>query len=346
MRNRKSPQSVLTRSGFTLVEILIVIGIIGLLVATLVVAIGPSLESARINAVRTTIAKIDAAIQARVEAINSSEAVERAAKRLASAASISQAQAEFIIKKNAIRQALPQRVEDFRGFDRATGGSDNTTLPGSFTASDSDFCEPLFISLTEVSSIELLPGGPSLSLPLLDIDTINPSHVGDTDNDDNQEFIDEWNQPLRFYLWPTSLIRPGGGDISQAEFNAASILISGMEPFSGNTLAQSTTTHSLNNDSSNPTGLLNNAFSSTRTISGGLLTVTIEPFNQANYHAAGTFHTPLLVSSGPDQELGLEEPDDGTAANRLALPTDSDSGTAGVQPDLDVLSDNITNRQQ
>ena len=56
---------------------------------------------------------------------------------------------------------------------------------------------------------------------------------------------------------------------------------------------------------------------------------------ERDYHTGDTYHTPLIVSAGPDALLGLYEPNNTTQMGRLA------------QPDLSSLSallDNITNR--
>jgi prepilin-type N-terminal cleavage/methylation domain-containing protein len=65
-------------------------------------------------------------------------------------------------------------------------------------------------------------------------------------------------------------------------------------------------------------------------------------FNEANYHTPDTYHIPLIVSAGADEELGLFEPTDVTNRGNLAA---YDSSTS-FQTMRDRISDNITNRNR
>ena len=42
------------------------------------------------------------------------------------------------------------------------------------------------------------------------VDAFLEQEIADTDNDGLPEFVDAWGNPLRFYRWPTRLIKPFG----------------------------------------------------------------------------------------------------------------------------------------
>lgn len=358
MQSRHAQQSVPPRTGFSLVEILIVIGIIGLLVATLVVAIGPSLESARINATRTTIAQIDAAIQARVEAIAKLDVRVEAKKLAALTTSLDQDEAEFLLRKHLYRQALAQRPEDLLGFnlskdDAADSTSECDDAPYAqdwmgATSSDDDrltSAEVFFLAITEGGTLRVLPkdwtsmslgavtGGKSYQVPTLDVDSINPRHVGDLDNDGRPEFIDEWNNPIQFYSFPTRLIRPSGNGGSISLSNAT-VLMQGLP-------TDTSASGPLVQDPLDPIGDRRAVFDSGLTVnyfrnsSGGTESVSVSSFDEPAYHTRATYYAPLLVSAGPDGELGLGLPASTTTSERLCEVLDAT-----------VITDNITNRQQ
>ena len=68
---------------------------------------------------------------------------------------------------------------------------------------------------------------------------------------------------------------------------------------------------------------------------GSSTTINAVAFNEANYHTTNTYWVPLLVSSGPDQELGLNLPV-ASSPDHLAAP----------ESDPSPVFDNITNQQQ
>ncbi|MFZ9090047.1 MAG: hypothetical protein ACO3FE_08145, partial [Planctomycetaceae bacterium] len=77
-------------------------------------------------------------------------------------------------------------------------------------------------------------------------------------------------------------------------------------------------------------------------------------FNEANYHTPETYHTPLIVSPGPDGDIGLLEPvltdaSTNTYGNLASIPDVDADGDFDADDHLairDVLLDNITNRNR
>jgi len=65
-------------------------------------------------------------------------------------------------------------------------------------------------------------------------------------------------------------------------------------------------------------------------------------FNETNYHTPDTWHTPLIISGGADEELGLLEPTDDSGGNFGNL-AQLKSSAGSVR---DSFTDNITNRNR
>jgi hypothetical protein len=205
----------------------------------------------------------------------------------------------------------------------------------------------------------------------------------DLDNDgaangnDIPEIYDDWDRPLRFYTWSTGLIRPTGNltPIYAAFFETTvRPLIPDLLTPAGAVMNYDVYAHPLNQDPDDPTGALSAAmmlpppnayFVNPFNLAG--LGNPAQPFNESYYHTLDTALVPLIVSAGPDEDLGLFEPDgrdprDSTVPAsfplRLARPLAEDinaSGSLDPGEDLngdgimhapDDLFDNITNRQR
>ena len=75
-------------------------------------------------------------------------------------------------------------------------------------------------------------------------------------------------------------------------------------------------------------------------------------FNEANFHTPDTFHAPMVVSAGIDEELGLYEPwDVPNFGNLAAYNANLDTGNGPGQPSdfvamLALIQDNITSRNK
>jgi prepilin-type N-terminal cleavage/methylation domain-containing protein len=339
-------------AGFTLIELLVVLTIIGVLASISFVVLADSLQNARIEATRATIGHLDIAMQDRLEDFERLNLDPIAERFQAANPNIPLEVAYLLIKKDRFRAAFPQREEDLWGFngqsdepyDPAAYGDDSPLLVamwdaaaadwktdswmGRNTASAADSAELLYVALTDGSAFGPPPPG---------IDRITSSHVGDTDGDENLEFLDDWGQPLRFYNWPTRLVRPEGPgeDIDAALFALTVAVLTPDAP----TLPPGTASldfdlyaHPLNQDPDDVVGAL----------SAAVALNIIPDLDESVFHTIDTWHVPLIVSGGPDEELGLNEPN---AADelRLAQPLAADSSDTD---NLDLLYDNITNRQR
>ena len=312
------------KRGFTLVELLVVVAIIALLAALTIRVVGGVLGNARKAATQATLKKIQELLKSRVQAVDRHYGMQIknptklniAIPNLSPSASSSEyaggnlARARVIYRKALFKTYFPQTWAE-----AATAVADaGLTVPASVAGGPSESSEVLYFLLTKANVPGYEPVG---------VDAFTSAEVRDTDNDGMLEFIDSWGQPLRFYRWPTRLLKPTGDDgddnnASDINRDLASSLISGLPRLPAQ----------LNQDLDDPLGLLSNG---NWTTSGGV-TVDRARF-ETDFHTVTTYWSPLIVSPGPDLQLGLGEPNAGGTA-RLAAPASSD---------YSLVYDNISN---
>jgi prepilin-type N-terminal cleavage/methylation domain-containing protein len=296
----------LARGGFTILELLIVITIISVLLLLTVQVVGAFITQARDTATQTTIRKIQSLLNSRAEALHRLQKrpnyiVSSVDYNNSDVISLSGGTAnpnvnrrKILAIKRMTKRYFPQRYEDV-----------DTDLQPKIKAGDTS-AEILYDFLTQSNALNDLIGA----------DAFSTSEVADFDNDGLPEFIDAWGKPLRFYRWPTRLFRPAAGPATGDDVTAtinvtnAKVLLSTLPSFSGNL------SKDLARDPDDPLRMM----------------VGISGFEEA-FHNPATYHTYLVVSSGPDGVLGLYEPDD--TANNGQL--------ANVNPaKVDNLYDDIT----
>lgn len=284
--------------GFTIIELIVTIGIILLLAGLSVVALGRIGGTAKEKATRGTLEKINNLVRDRMNALDRSitSGELRGQVQVKKASGLSDEVATIVVRKEEFRKAFPQSWTEVQALGIGSAASAEIARN---TSSAADNSEVLYWALTN---------GGTYGYESVGSDAFTANEVKDTDGDENLEFVDGWEQPLRFYRWPTRLIKPGGGS-----FNAdtTELLIDGV------------TTAIANSDQDDPKGKL---------------TLLI---NEASFHTPNTYHVPLIVSAGPDYELGLYEPTDTTNYGHLAQPVPA----AVANPGESELVDNITNRQ-
>ena len=214
----------------------------------------------------------------------------------------------------------------------------------------------------------------------VDADQFSQVEIADLDNDGLPEFVDAWNQPLRYYRWPTRLVNPtspnpfapdfatindntevdlvpdgseadGLREILPWERLHASLLMRGLPPtpIAIGGIAQQR--DMLLVDPDDPVGLLYSFIEDPnyKNLSIDLTQVINETF----YHTIDTYHVPLIVSAGPDEALGLREPNEFNAGMGVFGNLAQYAGTTAVagnqQPSaavVDQLFDNLSNRNR
>lgn len=254
------------RQAFTLIELLVVITILAI-VATIGFQVSGALSTqARINATNVTLAKIDTVLRERYEAV-----VAITPKKLSGAA-----KANFV--KNALIRYMPQVDND---FDRTlnTLGYFNTSDPDSPWLLKNDPLSPS-TALTGLDPAELLHemvtqkapfSATKFKLANKNPQELTPSEVGDTDGDGNLEILDAWGTPIRFYRWPTRLLKPAGSTVNGLVIVA---------------MGRKLTSQEINVDPLDPYGL---------------------NLSENIYNTRNTFSRPMAISAGPDRQFGLAD---------------------------------------
>lgn len=349
-----------------MIELLVVISIIAILMSLSIAVYRDSLENARIQATKATIRQLDAALQDRMEAFDRLKLTSQAQQFKSaydtanSPNSIPLKVAEIIVRKDRFRGAFPQRVEDLFSFDgtaaglnaplwrlwmNRTGATAMVPRPEPIASTPGlESSALLYLALTE---------GSVFGLPAIELDSINQNHIVTVPTLDGSGnpigevtyFIDEWDQPLRFYNWPTRLTRRNGDGmpIIRTELLATLEVLVRRAPTllpSQPALNANVYSNTLNQDPDDPFGSLSAGFAS----GGQLLPIPAIGFMgipdstvfEQRYHTLDTYYTPLIVSGGSDGETGLNEPSL-AGPERLGQPL---SITA-----TDFINDNITSRQ-
>ena len=359
------------RSAFTLVEILVVISIIAVLMAVMVVSFGSSFLQSEEAATRTLIVQLDDIIKQRQKAIAEID-LKSDVDQFVNAmnwtnTSTNRLRAEFLIRKNLYRQALPQTQYDLLGYDLAFDGSTayNGTPAWKATAlteqvDDSphypDWCllfdpnqtppqDPTIVEArnlnTGLESVGRM-GGTNAQVLLFAVTQINSvrslangkRHPVPTMPVDQilTRFIQNQSPAADrnpALPPPPSYLVDSWGQPMQFYNWPTGLLVSGSPIVS--TLVPG---GGVETDPADPANTLANSFSSNQTMPN-LGNHSVLSFNTDNYHHVDQNSHPLLVSSGADTDLGLEPAD--TPAH--------DAGRLAVPATADDAYDNITNQQ-
>ncbi len=340
MRRSVIHQSVqTTRSGFTIVELMMVVGILLFLIATSAVLVRNIGNKAREKATLATIVKVNGMVQNRIEAMRkalSSSKNQQQIKSLvgqkytslvndfgAKYRSLPKPVVEILVRKDILRQNLPQFAsENLQVADLIDGTRDGTVavpIPNPNADLSSEF---LYYILTNHETYGVAPVGE---------DAFTASEVADTDGDGLNEFVDGWGKPLRFYRWPTRLIKPDGTNIDR---QTASIFFNGLPSASA---AGFNEVDPLNVDADDPQGRIQHENDRPGNLLDPLFNNSVG-YSVGEYATMDTYWVPLIVSAGEDGILGLYEPHDLTNNGVLAKPV--------TVPLANEAFDNITNHNQ
>jgi prepilin-type N-terminal cleavage/methylation domain-containing protein len=188
------------RAGFSLIEILVVIGLIAFLTAALVAVIPRVGNAAKVASTKATIKKVDEMLNDRVNGFrrwiqkqdqlaagNAPSYVTNSP--FASTFASNPVQARALAVKYAFRLYFPQVFSEFQTPINPPASHQRVT--------ESSECLYQFLTNGPLFDTE-----PPSAADLKAIET------ADTDGDGLPEIVDGWGQPLRFYRWPTRLVRP------------------------------------------------------------------------------------------------------------------------------------------
>lgn len=294
-----------SRRAFTLIELMIVIAIIGLLFSVIVVAAMRALGTAKVAATRSTIIKVQGLLQQRLDAVLRKEPEKTLVDSLAVPGRFpNRKQAEVMARKFTFRQAFPQTWTEIETYyPNLLILSNETAPPVAQRYAKSESAEVLYFLLAKANVLGYPPEG---------VDVFLSTEVKDTDSPPNgkMELVDNWGNPLRFYRWPTRLVRGGGW--AMGGFTASSTARS-MIP------SLPTTTLDLTHDPDDKYGFLKvgtaNGLTSAEATYFEQGTAPMSGagsrfYNLGQFHTAETFSLPLVLSAGPDLATGLYEPSD------------------------------------
>jgi prepilin-type N-terminal cleavage/methylation domain-containing protein len=211
IRERATPSAPLRLRGFSLIEILVVLGIIAFLTAAIVVVMPRLGNASKVAATQATIKKVDELLNDRINGFNrwintqNTLAGNNAPSYVVAAGngtlwSQNPPLYQFLSAKIAFRASFPQNFSEL-----TTTPSYNTSLHKPQT--ESAAC--LYIILTQSAVFDTEPPAAG---------DLKGVEIADTDGDGLMEIVDAWGQPLRFYRWPTRLFRPApSGSVTQAQ---------------------------------------------------------------------------------------------------------------------------------
>lgn len=357
MAPHSAPTRQASRRGFTIIELLIVISIIAILLTLTVRVVGAFITAARESATQTTIRKIQGLISSRGEALHRLEMrsnfVESSIEynNRPEVTQISNVNLKKILAKKLIaKRYFPQVYEDLALFDELNPSRKNKLSDRSKSSVSNP--EILYEFLATVNVL----GDP------VGTDTFSSTEIADVDlkgvpqADGNPSFIDAWGKPLRFYRWPTRLFRIDdqsannkksaywlpppppvpNSNVNPIDLTRTRLLFSTLPTFSGNIQSD------LSRDPDDPLRLCT-AFNPYKDSSAAPYDIDFERYG-SGYHTPGTYHIMLIVSAGPDNKLGMFEPDGsspGDVANigRFAASEMTDTNSDAY---YGYMEDNIT----
>jgi type II secretory pathway pseudopilin PulG len=343
-----------------MIELLVVVTIIAVLMTLVVRVVGQFLTMARDAATKSTLSKAQGILDSRAQYLGrlalrrgyvsgSSEMYDVNQDPVLQ--NLPQATKNIIAVKDMELKYFPQGVVELGGslfnnkqypiygplIDTYRNTFCNPQPPGQNISNISQYQASLDANHTLRSSeilYHFLTQSTMLGGTPVGLDAFSAAEVKDSDNNGLPELIDAWGSPLRFYRWPTRFFRSAGmanGAIQPIttpanpplvpsaigpnpdgsyDTNNAKLLFTSLPIFSGNLAAD------LNRDPDDP---LRNC-------------ISVTGFEQ-RFHTPATYHAMLIVSAGPDGELGIYEPDDLANFGNLAQP---------IPGRQDALTDNIT----
>ncbi len=337
------------RRGFTLIEILVVVGIILLLMTLSVGVLRGAIGTARQHQTEATILKVHGLMQQRFDAFyralertNLQQAKDKMRRDWYNTYNFipPEAAIEVMTKKSILQSRFPQ---NYLERNLLTNPPTGVTV---VAAKHNLATESASLLYWIITNSEVYGVGP------VDESEFSSTEVRDTDGDGLLEFVDGWGRPLRFYRSPTHLFRPGNtassippgidssGNLVQLDRTFVTLIWSGLPavPTAAGEFDP------LVRDPDDPTGQL-------------LRFVTLNPTAMTGvqnfYGTPSTYNAFLIVSAGPDGSLGMYEPSNEATVNittpalgipqgRLGAVIDTNPGNINNNP----IIDNISNRKR
>ncbi len=212
-----------SRRGFTLVELLITISIIGILASMILFAMFQSQETAKAHRTRALIAKLNSIIMRRYDEYKTRRVpIQFNPTELANPKLMARMRMEGL--RDLMRMEMPDRWSDVLKPPAAPFNRPAIAPPAAFLAYQSKWAAITGDATIGPFEYDTAPGSISVTkeehqsaecLYMIVMgclaqegdarDTFTAKDVGDVDNDGFPEFVDAWGQPIRFLRWAPGL---------------------------------------------------------------------------------------------------------------------------------------------
>ena len=216
------------RSAFTIVELLIVISIIAILATLTLGVVGGFISHARHAATQATVEKIQSLVNQRAQAVD----------RLMKRSGFMPGTPEMEVAQNnftgtRLQNVVAQKLITARYFPQSAKEIYNQNLYPNLSAATPE--EVFFHALTDTS----------ISDSPIGLDAFSASEIAERGNPNGgpplRHFVDAWGTPIRFYRWPTRLLRSQGqtgqpngvAAFTASDLTYAQTLFSSLPTFSG-----------------------------------------------------------------------------------------------------------------
>lgn len=341
-------------SAFTLVEILVVITLVGLLTSLLVVASMSVLGTSRETATKTTILKVNMLLDARRAAFNQyfDQYVRTTKTNLTP-------DAKVLERKDLLKKYFPQTWDEAKSLmdDLKVPDTASQPRPQTDATSNTESSEVLYYILMNTK----IPGQAEVQTDhFLSSEYVIPGGNGDIFPKGTRRpyFVDSWKISLRFYRWPTRLVRPDGLDYDHDtslsppdalvapttdQQNVSATLIPSLPRGVTTRGSNGDQKKQLDSDPDDPLGLFSALPSNSGdpTVHQNWLT-QVQNFEKT-FHTPGTAWSMLIISAGTDNEFGLYLPNTVPPADPTFDITKNGRLCAPISGQSSAVYDNLTN---